>query len=460
MTEKLNASRFTDPRLERIFDLEELPEVTLAITADDWNRLLAAFDAAPGDNFWIPGDFIFQGSSSIANQRVSNVALRVRGNTSRNRPEGDYGQDHDPDNPVWRQASFALQFARYEAGQTFEGLTRLDLKFVREDPARIREVYSFDLYQQAGIYSGPLMSMCRFYIRIGSGDRAYFGIYKLKEFIEDDYLENRKAIFNDDQPGEHIPFLWKGDFGSALNDYDPSVIENRDIYDLRTNTSSRSQANAQLTDFVRSLVNLEGTDLQAWAEETMDVRLLMKTYLASVICGNMDDYWVGSNNYNFYFNTHGKFFFIPNDFDTTLGTGWGIDAGRQDPINWGSPANPLIKKLLTIPTFMQYYINAFDELTNEQDGPFHVSRSIPRIEKWHALIKDYLWDDTIHFACQYEEAGCVLPPQGENLQTPFEDSTAWWSSTGLNPYYRLLERGRYNFFEVSGAPARMPQIHD
>lgn len=462
MTEKLNSSRFTDSRLERIFNLVELPEVTLAIAVDDWNRLLTAFDAAPGDNFWIPGDFIFQGSGSIADQTVPNVALRVRGNTSRNRPEGDYGQEHDPDNPVWRQASFALQFARYEAGQTFEGLTRLDLKFVREDPTRIREVYSFDLYQQAGIYSGPLMSMCRFYIRIGSGERAYFGIYKLKEFIEDDYLESRKAIFGDDQPGEYIPFLWKGDFGSALNDYDPSVIENRDIYDLRTNTSFRSQANAQLTAFVRSLVSQEGEELKNWANEIMGggVSLLMKSYLASVICGNMDDYWSGANNYNFYFNTHGKFFFIPNDFDTSLGTGWGIDAGRQSPFDWGNPANPLIQKLLTIPEFRQLYINAFHELTNEQNGPFHVSRSIPRIEKWHNLIKDYLWDDTIHFACQWDGAGCILRPGTNNLQTPFGDSTAWWASTGLNPYYRLLETGDLNFFQVSGDQTRMPQIHD
>ncbi|MBF0647402.1 hypothetical protein IR083_01045 [Dysgonomonas sp. GY75] len=83
---KANSSRFTDPRLERIFNLEELPEVTLAITVDNWNRMLAAFDEAPGENYWIPGDFIFCGSHSIADQTISNVALRIRGNTSRNRP--------------------------------------------------------------------------------------------------------------------------------------------------------------------------------------------------------------------------------------------------------------------------------------------------------------------------------------------------------------------------------------
>ncbi|MBF0577610.1 CotH kinase family protein [Dysgonomonas sp. GY617] len=448
--------------LEKIFDLESLPVVTLEIKVADWNRLLDAFDEAPGDNYWIPGDFVFGGNPQIPSQTVSNVALRVRGNSSRNRPEGEKGEHHNPVNPVWRQASFALQFARNVPGQTFEGLSRLDLKFIREDPARIREVYSFDLYQEAGVYSGPLISMCRFYVSIidGISTPAYFGLYKLKEFIEDDYLENRKAFFGDDQPGDFTPFLWKGDNDSALNNYDPSVIEDRTVYDLRTNTNKRAEANAQLTSFVRNLVTLEGEALKVWANKTIDVRLLMKSYLINVICGNVDDYWSNANNYNFYFNTHGKFFFIPNDFDTTLGTAWAKDAARQDPLNWGNFDHPLIQRLLTIAEFKHMYINAFHELTNSTDGPFHVSKSIPRIEKWYALIKDYLWDETIHFGCDNDDAGCVLQPQETNYQTPFEDTPAWWTSGGENSTYRLLERGENNFFEVSGDPARMPQIHD
>lgn len=453
---------FDNPKLEEIFALDALPVVTLEIKVAEWNRLLEAFDAAPDVNFWIPGDFVFGGNRHIPSQRVPNVGLRVRGNSSRNRPEGNAGEPHNPVHPVWRQASFALQFGRNVSGQRFEGLSRLDLKFIREDPARIREVYSFDLYQEAEVYSGPLMSMCRFYINIidGVSKPAYFGIYKLKEFIENDYVDARKTYFGDDQSGSHIPFLWKGDNGAALNNYDPAVIQDRDIYDLRTNTSSRAIANAQLTTFVRNLVTLEGEALKTWANSTMDVKLLLKSYLINVICGNMDDYWSNANNFNFYFNTHGNFFFIPNDFDTTLGTGWGIDAGKQDIFHWGNPSHPLIRKLLTVSDFFHMYISAFYELTNTNNGPFHVSRSIPRIEKWYALIKPYIWDDTIHFGCQNDDAGCILQPQHENYQTPFEDRPAWWTSGGNNPDYRLLERGDNNFFEVSGSDHRIPQIHD
>lgn len=453
-----NVSKSVNPTLDRIFNLEELPKVTLEIQLEAWNGLLLAFDDAPRDNYWVEGNFIFDNSSLIPTQTIPRVALRVRGNSSRSRPEGNEGELHNPVNPVWRQASFAIQFARFVENQTFETLSRLDLKFTREDPTRIREVYAFNLYQKAGITSGPLMSMCRLYIRIigGAANPAYFGIYKLKEFIDEDFLANRAAFFGDDSPGPLTSFLWKGDNGAALNNYDPSAIADRDVYDLRTNSGGggRAIANAQLGEFVRNLVTLEGNALREWANQIMDVRLLMRTYMANVICGNMDDYWSHANNFNFYFNTHGRFFFIHNDFDTTLGTGFSIDAATQYLFYWGNEGHPLIQKLLGIEEFREMYTAAFYELTNEATGPFYVERSIERIKKWQALIHPYLFDETIHNGCDNATAGCIVGHQGNDAQTPFEDSTAWWTSGGNNRTYRVLERGPNNFFEMSGRKSR------
>lgn len=450
-------SQFTNPALKRIFDLNELPVVTLEIQENDWNSLLMAFDEDPSRNFWIPGNFVFAESLKIPTQVVNNVGLRVRGNTSRSRPEGNPGELHNPNRPIWRQVSFAIQFARFTSTQRFEGLSRIDLKFIREDPTRIREVFSFDLLQQAGIISGPLISFCRFYIKIANDRPAYFGLYRLKEFIDEDYLENRKEFFGNS--GTQRPFLWKGNNGAALNDYNPSVIENRDIYDLRTNTSFRQEANIQLAQFVRNLVNLQDEALSNWATQNINVPILMRTYMANVLCGNMDDYWFNSNDYNFYFNTQGIFYFIPNDFDTTLGTGWGIDAGRQDIMNWGNPANPLIAKLINqVPHFRQLYIDAFKELTDKSSGPFYVDKSIRRIGVWHKLIEKFIPDETIHNGCQNQGSYCVVGIQGNNSQTAFEDQTAWWSMYS-NRKYRLLERGFNNFFEVSGKPSRINQLY-
>ena len=47
-----------------------------------------------------------------------------------------------------------------------------------------------------------------------------------------------------------------------------------------------------------------------------------------------DDYWFNKNNFYFYFDSNGKFYFIPYDYDNTLGTSSGMNSGTQDMLNW------------------------------------------------------------------------------------------------------------------------------
>jgi spore coat protein CotH len=52
----------------------------------------------------------------------------------------------------------------------------------------------------------------------------------------------------------------------------------------------------------------------------MDVDLFLKTYAVSVIVGMWDDYWADNgNNYYFYFDSDGKVYFIPYDYDNSMG---------------------------------------------------------------------------------------------------------------------------------------------
>jgi spore coat protein H len=451
-------SRFNNPNLEKIFDLTQLPKITLTVSEADWNKLLEAYDKAPEDNFWIESNFLFEESNVIPGNTLNRVDIRVRGNSSLKRPEGVKGELHNPNNPAWNQASFALRFDKNDPNQTFEGLTRLDLKFIREDPTRVREVYSFNLLQQEGITSGALISYCRFYIKVGTGVPGYFGIYKMKEFIEDDYLAARKTYFGDfPVAGTLKAFLWKGDNGASLNN--PADASNGAIYDLRTSTTSTEKQTAikQLEDFITYLNRYEGEELKSWAKNAIDIPILFKTYLINILCGNMDDYWNNSNNYNFYFNTYGKFYFIPNDFDTSLGTGFSIDAGRQDIFNWGKPENPLIQKLLTIEEYRTLYKAIFSDLT-KSSAPFSRDNSIDRIQLWQSLISPYIQDETIHGGCLNDDntvndnAGCVYPPA---LQTPIlEDNVGWWVGEP-NKDYKLLALTTNNFFTVSGNPNRV-----
>ena len=67
--------------------------------------------------------------------------------------------------------------------------------------------------------------------------------------------------------------------------------------------------------------------------------------------------WNNSNNFYFYFDAAGKFYFIPYDYDNTLGTSLLMtDSGIQNPLTWGkSDQNPLVYKVLSIPEYKTQY---------------------------------------------------------------------------------------------------------
>ena len=152
-----------------------------------------------------------------------------------------------------------------------------------------------------------------------------------------------------------------------------------------------------------------------------------------------DDYWNNCNNYYIYFNSSDKenykFFFIPYDYDNTLGTsnncGVQSDSGRQNPLEWGDTGkNPLIGKILKYEDYRKIYVEALNELCDPAKGLFHYEASIARINTWHAMIRDYVVNDT--------EEDCKMA-----------DRPASW---GNHHEYRLLDSNAdVNFFRVKEA---------
>jgi hypothetical protein len=146
-----------------------------------------------------------------------------------------------------------------------------------------------------------------------------------------------------------------------------------------------------------------------------------------------DDHWNNGNNFYLYFNStdklNYKFFFIPYDYDNTLGTSWNIgimnDPGRQDPYNWGD-TGLLMERLMRFDEFRQIYKNALQELVSEENGLFYVDASIQRIKAWQDKIAPYVSNDT-----------------GEDMDI-YDQAPGW----GNNQGYRLLTKGNNNFFQV------------
>ena len=426
--------------LDWVFDMNVLPEIHIEVSLDQWNQLLDAYDRDSNTNEYVHCDVKFESKGETHD--FVDAGLRLRGNTSRRRPEGNGGEDHRTDNTDWHHCHFMLNLHKYQKDDAHElhNVRKLHLKWFKDDRAYCRELYCFDLFRRFGIWTATYSSYCRLWIHVeGDTKPAYYGVYSMIEAIDDKYVKKRKDLF-----GDHKHNLWKCRWGATLNyndihsawmGYDDDS-GNSYVYELKSNIENYNAAREQLIEFTRNLTQRTGQDFHDWIAKVCDVRLLLRTYAANVVVGMWDDYWNNSNNFYIYFNSSDKdnykFFFIPYDYDNTLGTsnycGVQSDSGRQSPLQWGDTGRcPLIGKLLEFDDYRAIYIEALHELCAQENGLFHYSSSIPRIQAWHDMIRDYVVNDT--------EEDCEI-----------KDRPAGWG----NQYdYRILDASSsMNFFKV------------
>jgi len=425
-----------DAAVGYVFDGTVIPEVHVAVTVDEWNRLLKAYDRNADTQEYIECDVRYVKGEEVT--EISRAGLRLKGNTSRRRPEGSGGQTHRGDAPDWHHFHLSLDFHQYvrDAEHTLKGVRRVDLKWFKDDPAYVREIYCYDLFRSYGVWTAVRDVYARLWIRVGDGEEAYFGVYGMLEHVDRNYLRARKDLF-----GSKDGNLWKcrhpADLRSTGADFGVDDDARDHTYELKTNKEEGFEAaRDQLKDFIGNLNTLSGTAFDTWIASVTDVDLLLRTCAVNVAVGMWDDYWNNANNYYLYFDraegTGYRVYLIPYDYDNTLGTsircGVQDDAGRQDPYGWGSPSNPLMVKILENQAWRNAYRAHLQELCRP-GGLFYYTCSIARIQSWQARIRDYVSNDT-----------------GEDMS--ISDRPASWGSHGE---YRLLDTGSGNFFKVKAA---------
>ncbi len=422
-----------------VWDEDVIPEIHITVSLNEWNRLLALYDANAYTTQYVKASlsFVKDGETTV----IDDIGLRLKGNTSRRRPEGWYGQMHERDNTDWHHAHFGLNLRKYadDDDHTIQGVRKLHLKWFKDDPLYVREMFSYDLFRRAGVWTAMRDIYCRLWIHVeGDSKEAYYGVYEMMEPIDKRYLKDRKEQF-----GSSSGYLWKCRNGAAgLNNPNGDIwyddgSDDRHAYTLKTETEEFDNARAQLVDFMDKVCYLDDGEFYSWIQQTTDVDLLLKTYAVNVALGMWDDYWNNANNYYLYFNgkelTGYKFYIIPYDYDNTLGTclrtGVQDDAGRQNPLKWGSDRNPLIARMLRFSTFKNKYIAYLKELVTPGNGYMDRTTSQARIRAWLARIGQYVINDT-----------------GEDMT--IEDKPAPWSNHGE---YNLLKNNSDNFFTVKAA---------
>lgn len=401
----------TDPGAPRssdyLYDVQTLSEIKLSVSLNDWNEFLTNYDLDTRNNVYVPATFTYSKDGDTF--MIDSVGIRLRGNTSRRRPEGNGGEMHTANQTDWHHVHFQVKFDEYKNKVTFCGSDRVILKWHKDDGAYCREVYSYDLFRRFGVWTAPRATYTRMSVHVEGDDRpAYFGVYVLVEGVNDSFLKNRKeaGLFKSKNGN-----LWKAAWGANLspssmnaNNMGISIatVDNNVnfIYDLKTNKKTGlTAACTQLQRFVADMNALAdgSTALKNFLEERVAVDQFLRAYAVNVMVGMWDDYWYNTNNYYFYFDEDNKFYFIPFDYDNTLGTSCIMEnSGTQNLLNWGSLDNDrvLMRKVMSITDYKERYKAYIKDLADSNNDYFDANKSIARITAWHQMIAPYITNDT------------------------------------------------------------------
>lgn len=414
-----------------VFDMEALPEITLYFPLDQWNDLLAKFDANPSTKEYVHCNVTYRKGKDVF--QIDDAAVRLRGNTSRRRPEAGSGEHIGGGKADWSHCHFGLNLRKFVKDDKHEikGIRKLNLKWFNNDPSYVREVFCYDLFRRAGVWSASEVCYARLWVHVeGDPAPAYYGVYAMIEPYDNKFIERRADKFGDAKGN-----LWKCTYNSqgpadlrnpnASMGMDDGV--NEYTYELKETSVDFATAKAQLQTFIRKLnAGKDGDEFVSWFSQVCDVPLLVRTYAVNVALGMWDDHWNNGNNYYLYFNSTDnekyQLFFLPYDYDNTLGTGNGYDPAKQNPTQWGSMGK-LMQRIIKAPQYKALYIEELKRVVKAGNGLMDPETAKARVRDMQNFIAPYVDNDT-----------------GDDVE--IRDEPAPWGSYG---HYRLIS-DQNNYF--------------
>lgn len=332
-------SNKADPDYGVVFPDDQVQVMTIAISPDNWQKMLAnmtelygAFgggsmgrDAGQGggaggidmsgdiDPVYVPADISFNG------MEWPNVGIRFKGFNSLQGSwsEGSY------------KISLKLNFDKYEddypeiKNQRFYGFDELNLQGNYNDDSLMREMVVPSIFRESGVVA-PRTAFYRLYVDHGEGP-VYFGLYTMVEAVEDTVIETQ---FADDSGNLYKPEGNGATFAEGT--FDPACFEKKTNED----ESDYSDVEALYT-ILNSDIRL--SDPEQWRsdlEAVFDVDGFLRWLATNTVIQNWDTY--GGNCRNFYLYTDpsdGKITWIPWDNNYALNGGMGggdTNAGAGD----------------------------------------------------------------------------------------------------------------------------------
>jgi uncharacterized protein (TIGR03437 family) len=318
-----------------LFDGSAVHEIRLTMPPANWQ---AQKDHYLDDTYFNVDSFQWRGAAATIT--VNNIGIHSRGHGSRS--------------PI--KPGLHIGFDHYVKGQTFLGLTGLELKSNTEDPSMVHERVTMLLFQRMGI-PAPREVSSRLYV-----NGEYIGLYNLVEVIDQNFLQR---VFNESNgylyqyaPGDwnrvanggyHFEYL-----GQDLTKYAITPPANAPA-PFEPQTHSNAPDTVTLEGMIRTMNQAADADFVSAMTPYLDLKLFLthvavETYVADFDCILGDIF--GLNNFHFYrFDKKQLSEFIAWDKDGAFDT-------MDRPILQNADQNVLMRRLIAIPEYKNAYLEA------------------------------------------------------------------------------------------------------
>ncbi len=362
---------------------------SIDIIMEDWD----AFIASARSEEYSPCSLVVDG------ERIGNVAIRGKGNTSLSSVESMGSSRY----------SFKIEFDHYETGKSYHGLDKLSLNNLIQDVSFMKDYLSYTLMGSFGV-AAPLCS----YVSV-SVNGELWGLYLAVEGVEDSFLTRNYGadhgeLYKPDSMeigggrGQGQDFNME-DFspeaGGGAASSDVLLRYTDDEPESYSNIFNNAKTHLSEADQSRLIASLKTLSQGDNIESAVDTDAVLRYFVVHNYLVNGDSY-TGSMVHNYYlYEDSGRLSMIPWDYNLAFGSFMGGNAQSSvndpidSPLSVGSDSRPMTDWIFQSEDYKARYHELFRE--------FLSSVNIPAlVEETAELIAPYIKNDPTAFY-SYEE---------------------------------------------------------
>ena len=385
-------SNDVSPNYSVVFPENEVLQIYLTISDENWSAMQADLDANLGGSFGGPGggpggvgetDFTplwVSCTLEYNGKEWYQVGIRYKGNsTLRNAYQGD--SDKYP---------FKLDFDEFEdtypdiKNQRFYGFKQLNLGNNYSDGSFMREKVAADLFREFGVPAART-TFAAVYLDRGNGSN-FIGMYTLVEEVDDSVLASQ---FPDDNGNLYKPEGIGATFADGtFNEADMDKKTNEDeadysdvlsLYEMLNNDTRTTNEN-QWTSNLESIFNVDR---------------YLQYLAANTVIQNWDTYGRMTHNY-FLYNDEGKLVWIPWDNNESMQNGK-MGGALSLALSEVGEDWPLIRYVMDVKAYEEQYKVYLSEFTTQV---FEVNKMETLYASYEALIGTYAAQESSRFSSE------------------------------------------------------------